>query len=85
MNRVTIDLQAREVVTIDAPGTRVACMQGRVWLTQDRDVSDVILESGDSFEITRPGPTVLQALRTARVSFVAVLQGVLREASVPAC
>jgi hypothetical protein len=41
--------------------------QGQVWITQDGDPRDVILEAGESFRIEGRGLTLLQAFADSRV------------------
>ncbi len=50
----------------DGQGRRVECLAGCMWLTQERDVRDIILEAGDGFTIDRAGDTVLSALADSR-------------------
>lgn len=45
----------------------IAVFEGQVWLTQDGDLRDVILEAGDSFTFGRPGVTLVHAFRDARL------------------
>lgn len=43
-------------------GRRVECLAGCLWLTQEHDPRDVILEAGEGFTIDRAGDTFLSAL-----------------------
>lgn len=45
----------------------VAVFEGQVWLTQDGDPRDVILEAGDSFAFDSPGLVLVQAFRGSRL------------------
>jgi hypothetical protein len=45
----------------------IAVFEGQVWLTQEGDVRDVILEAGESFVFGGPGLVLVQAFRDARV------------------
>ncbi len=50
----------------DGQGRRVVCLSGCVWLTQDNDPRDTVLEAGDGFTIDRSGDTYLSALAASR-------------------
>jgi len=45
-----------------AVGRRVECLSGVLWITQDGDRRDVILETGDAFAFDRGGDALLSAL-----------------------
>ena len=49
----------------DAEGTRVTCVSGALWITEEDRERDVILEAGQTFTIGRPGPTLVMALSPA--------------------
>jgi hypothetical protein len=69
MKQVVIELEYRGIVPVaDAQGTRINCLRGRLWITQHRSIDDVVLEAGESCEISRPGVTLVQALADARVA-----------------
>jgi hypothetical protein len=56
------DLVSGELVTLDgARGTTLRVTRGRLWLTQEHDTRDIILEAGDVFTIDRTGRTVIEA------------------------
>jgi|GEM_PF-1606542 len=40
----------------------IACLQGRIWITQEKDLQDYVLEEGEAFVITHTGRVVIQAL-----------------------
>ena len=46
-------------------GVRVACLTGALWITQEHDKEDVILEPGQSLVVDQPGLTVIMALGSA--------------------
>ena len=51
-----IALPARSVHRIEnAKGVRVSCVRGATWVTQERDTRDMILASGQSVVLDRPG------------------------------
>ena len=49
-------------------GDRVECLDGSVWITQDGDPRDVVLEAGEGFTLDRPGTALVYALADARVA-----------------
>ncbi len=49
-----------------AGGRRVECLSGVLWITQDGDRRDVILETGDAFVFDRRGDALLSALADSR-------------------
>lgn len=69
MKRVVIELEYRGIVPVaDALGTRINCLRGRVWITQHGSQDDVVLEAGESCDISRRGVALVQALADARVA-----------------
>lgn len=48
------------------PGRRIEVLSGTVWLTQDGDSRDVILESGQAFDFDRHGAALLSAFADSR-------------------
>ncbi len=43
----------------------IICVRGMVWVTQERDLQDYVLEAGQAFIVTQPGQVLVQALETA--------------------
>ena len=69
MKRVVIELEYRGIVPVkNAMGTRIDCLRGRIWITEGGDNEDIVLEAGQSHEISRRGVAVVQALRDALVA-----------------
>jgi hypothetical protein len=68
---MTIDLPYDSMLTLpDARGLRLACVKGALWITQEGDHSDTVLEAGRTFEISRGGKTIVVAVRDARLAIV---------------
>jgi hypothetical protein len=62
-------LDIGQVVTLDdACGTRIHAREGTVWITEEDETRDFLVGPGEAFLITRPGRTLVQALRPARVA-----------------
>jgi len=69
LKQVVIELEYRGIVPVkDAVGTRIDCLRGRIWITEHRSTGDIVLEAGESYEISRGGIAVVQALREALVA-----------------
>jgi hypothetical protein len=47
-------------------GTLVSCLSGTLWLTQEGDLRDIVLEAGDEARIDRNGTSCLSAMDDAR-------------------
>ncbi len=52
---------------LEAAGTHIACLHGCIWITEDGCTDDIVLEIGETYEISRPGRAVVQALRDSVV------------------
>jgi hypothetical protein len=46
----------------DALGIEIRVTEGRLWLTQERDAQDHVIETGGTFRIDRPGVVILTPL-----------------------
>lgn len=58
-----INLSRGQLVRIqDGEGFRIRCHSGPLWITQEHDRRDIILQSGDAFILDRPGLTAAAAL-----------------------
>lgn len=62
-----ISLRHGDAHRIDAgKGLWVQCLTGTLWLTQDNDPRDIVLEPGDGATIERDGLSIVSALSDAR-------------------
>jgi len=58
----TINLARGDLVRIEnACDMQVRVEKGAVWITQECDTRDVMLESGDSFRLDRDGTALIEA------------------------
>ncbi len=65
---VVVDLQPETFISLrDLQGLRIACFEGVLWITYDGDPSDILLQPGQSHEVTRKGAAV-QALGRCRMA-----------------
>jgi len=51
----------------NAQGRAIVVFEGRVWITQEDDLRDIVVDSGGSFSVDRPGLTLVQALGPSRL------------------
>lgn len=72
----TIDLPSGSLVPFTSmPGERVRILSGRVWLTEQGNLSDAFLGSGDEVQLAGRGLAVIEALGPARVQLFEVVAG----------
>ncbi len=56
-------LKAHELLSIDdGAGLEVKCLLGTLWITQDGDREDRIIDIGESFVLDRPGLSLVTAM-----------------------
>lgn len=68
-------LQQGETFTLpDAPGAVLRVVSGRVWITQDRDPRDIMLDAGTAWTIDRRGLAVVEAQNDASVLITGPVQ-----------
>jgi hypothetical protein len=53
----------------DRRGDVITCLGGLLWITQEGDLKDYVLETGRSFWVTRPGTVVVQALDESQFKY----------------
>ena len=63
-----VELRPNQFLRIDdAAGTRVLCLRGELWITQDGDLEDHFIHAGDALVLDRSGPTIVSASSPSRV------------------
>ena len=60
-----IHLAKREMLSLDPAVRQVVCESGCLWITQDRDTQDILLEPGQSFTPDPGRRAILYALGPA--------------------
>ncbi len=53
----------------DRRGDVINCLNGLLWITQEGDLKDYVLEAGRDFWVTKPGTVVLQALDDSQFKY----------------
>ena len=75
LNTSPVCLAKSQAVTLtDAKGSLIRCLSGGLWITQDHDPRDIVLEPGESFTIDRAGPAIVWALAPSSVEVRAAEQ-----------
>ncbi len=71
INRSTVTLPRDALLTVrDGAGTLIICRSGALWITQEGDIRDAIVEPAASFTIRKAGATVITALRTSSLTLI---------------
>lgn len=55
----------RYAVLARTRGTRIACTDGSLWITQQDDLRDIVLRAGESFVVDRDGKVIVTAASDA--------------------
>ena len=64
-----LSLECGEVITLDdAEGVRIQARKGVVWVTEDGEPKDHIVQPGETLVVNHAGRTVVQALAPAWLS-----------------
>ena len=62
------DLTAGSMLRLDdVQGRAIVVFEGRVWITQEGDLRDVVVDGGQSFSVDRQGLTLVQALHPSKL------------------
>ena len=67
---LSLHLKPRQIVTlpdIGGKGVSVSVTRGSVWITQDRNLADIVLEPGQSHSSKRRGQMLIYGLSDAEV------------------
>jgi len=64
----TLHKGEREVIRKRDKSVRVRCISGLLWITQERDIRDIILKPGDEFTITNRGVALISSLDDSEFS-----------------
>ena len=68
LNTTPVCLAKNQAVTLlRAEGALIRCLRGALWITQNRDQRDIVLEPGESFQLDRKGPAMVWALSDSAV------------------
>jgi hypothetical protein len=64
-----VELQPGEILPLErAKGVRITAVEGTLWVTEEREPGDVLLEAGESYAVETTGRTVVQAMGRSRLA-----------------
>jgi hypothetical protein len=67
-NAVTVHLKPRQILSLPGnPGASVKVKIGSVWITEDRNQADIVLEPGQSHASAHAGTTLIYGLEDAEI------------------
>lgn len=67
--RTIVELARRELLELtDAPGGRIVCLRGTVWVTRHGDPEDHLLTAGQSVPTGTAGSALVQGLDAAAIA-----------------
>lgn len=65
---IELVLPERNIIELpNSPGS-IACLSGSLWLTRDRDATDYVIESGNSFRFEEGEKIVVQSMKHSRLA-----------------
>ena len=73
-----MSLKAGQARAFDAGRRRrdvLVCLEGKIWLTQQGDMRDYLIKTGDVFIAPRPGRILAYALKDARIAVASTRDG----------
>ena len=71
--KFVVELEQGDLLPLDsAKGVRISCVEGSLWLTEERGAADVVLQPGQSYEVEATGRTLVQAMSRSRVAVEAL-------------
>jgi hypothetical protein len=67
--KFVVELQQGEILPLErARGVRITAVEGTLWVTEEHDPVDVVLEAGESHAVETAGRTLVQAMGRSRLS-----------------
>ena len=67
LHPATIALRKGEIHRLhDGLGSRIESLSGSLWVTMDNDPRDIVVDTGEGFDVDHAGDTLISALDDAR-------------------
>lgn len=68
-NRFVIELKRNALLPLqDSKGARLVCLEGTLWITHQDHQDDIVIHTGDAYEVPHDGTTLVQAMQAARIA-----------------
>jgi hypothetical protein len=76
LGKAVVQLERQDLLAIhDGQCCSFICHRGVLWVTQERDVQDIIVAAPETFTIRRRGVTLITAVETSAISFLTAMTG----------
>ncbi len=69
ITEITLPTHKMWAIEGDRRGDVINCVRGNLWITQEGDLKDYVVENGKNFWITKPGTVVVQALDDSQIKY----------------
>jgi hypothetical protein len=69
LTEITLPKHKMWTIEGDRRGDVISCLSGTLWVTQEGDLKDYVVESGRNFWVTKPGAIVVQALDDSQLKY----------------
>jgi hypothetical protein len=66
---ITLDKYGLWNIEGNRSGDVISCLRGSLWITQEGDLGDYVLEPGQDFWVNRAGTVIVQALENSKFKF----------------
>ena len=69
LTEITLPKHKMWTIEGDRRGDVISCASGSLWITQQGDLKDYVVENGRNFWVTKPGTVVVQALDDSQIKY----------------
>ena len=69
LTEITLPKHKMWTIEGDRRGDVISCENGSLWITQEGDLKDYVVEAGRNFWVTKPGTMIVQALEVSKFKY----------------
>ena len=69
MTEINLAKHGLWTISGDRRGDVISCREGALWITQEGDMRDYVLDTGQDFWVTKPGTIIVQALQGTQFKY----------------